>query len=70
MFDEDVINKIRKADLARLRGGQPQLPKNPLDVAKPDASKAEPKKQWLSVDEEREERDRRVAALSATWGKK
>jgi hypothetical protein len=68
LMDEGVINKIRKADLARLRAGTPELPRPVVDVAKPNTAKTE--KQWKSLDEEHAEREKRVAQLASGWGKK
>lgn len=62
LMGEEVVNKIRKADLARLKAGIPTVPKTPIDTAKADQKPAG--KQWLTMDEMREQRERRVKELS------
>lgn len=62
MLGDDVANKIRKADLARLKAGMPNLPKPTVDVAKADFTKKETKR-YKNMDQWREEVDARTKNL-------
>lgn len=66
ILGDDIANKIRKADLQRLRAGQPIVPAPVIET--PKTNRQEPRK-YHSLDEERTQRDKRVAELQAGWKK-
>ena len=63
LMGEDVVNKIRKADLARLKAGIPKVPEAIVDTAKAN-QESNARRTFKSMDEERAEREERVKALT------
>lgn len=68
LLGDDIANKIRKADLARLKAGMPNVPSPTLDTPKTLTAPEAPKKP-LTMDQMREERDRKAREAQAAWKK-
>lgn len=68
LLGEDVVNELRKADLARLRAAQPQAPRPIVETAMTGQPKSPQRAQ--SFDEMRAERDQKAAELQKSWQKK
>lgn len=68
LLGDDIVNKLRKADLARLRAQQPQAPKPVVETAVSQQPKTPLRPQ--SFDEMRAERDQKAAELQKSWTKK
>lgn len=64
-FGKGIINAIRRADLVRLRSGQPTMP---AITAPQQTAKQQPQDTgYLSMDEDLENRKKRVEQLQAQW---
>lgn len=70
LVGDDFTNKIRRADLERLRAGQPQVPKPIIETPKADQSAATPSRPYRTMDEERQLREQRARELQSQWKKR
>lgn len=64
MFGEDMVNLIRRSDLAKIRAGQPNIPKQILDTPRVDPKKGQQAKP-MSPDEWRDEVRNRALQIDA-----
>jgi len=64
MFGEDMVNLIRRSDLAKIRAGQPNIPKQILDTPRVDPKQGQQSK-LMSPDEWRDEVRNRALQIDA-----